>query len=362
MKKSQRWTEKCFKLFLWLIALGFAWFLMQLGGRIIADLPKVEATLSLEQFIDQNAINAAKARRNMSYQELLKQQNTVQEFREKAELSSDLYYSGKTEFDNWLSTRRSIKSDSQDDQLIKRTNDLNALQQVKQRDEQDYKVEYRKYQEAQAQYDAVDRQVETKIAEIEDDASQVLVAAQNWQELKVFFYRLLLTLPLLIIAGWAYVKKRKTAYWPFVWGFVIFALFTFFVELVPYLPSYGGYVRITAGIILLVIVGVYVIRAFQDYLKRINSLEAQPEEQRRKKIAYDQALTFLQKERCPACERGVSLKDGKLDFCPHCGLHLFDHCNQCHSRKSSFALFCFSCGTSANNNEITGSTCTEAPN
>ena len=54
----------------------------------------------------------------------------------------------------------------------------------------------------------------------------------------MFLYRLMLTLPLLVIAGW-----------PFVWGSICFALFAFFVELVPYLPSYGGYIRYVVGII-----------------------------------------------------------------------------------------------------------------
>jgi hypothetical protein len=43
----------------------------------------------------------------------------------------------------------------------------------------------------------------------------------------------------------------------------------------------------------------------------------------------------------------VDLKNGEIDFCPHCGIGLFDHCGQCETRKSAFSKFCHACGTSA---------------
>ena len=174
-----------------------------------------------------------------------------------------------------------------------------------------------------------------------------LPAERRKLELRVFLYRLALTLPLLVAAGWLFAKKRHSTYWPFVWGFIFFALFAFFVELVPYLPSYGGYVRYVVGIGITVLVGRYAILALNRYLERQKLAEAMPDAQRREELSYDVALARLAKNVCPGCERPVDLKNETIDFCPHCGIGLFDRCGQCTTRKSAFAHFCHACGTSA---------------
>jgi len=116
---------------------------------------------------------------------------------------------------------------------------------------------------------------------------------------------------------------------------------------VPYLPSYGGYVRYVVGIGVTALVGRYAILALNRYLERQKLAEALPDQERRKELSYDVALARLAKSVCPGCERPVDLKNETIDFCPHCGIGLFDHCGTCTTRKSAFARFCHACGTGA---------------
>ena len=81
-------------------------------------------------------------------------------------------------------------------------------------------------------------------------------------------YRLALTLPLLVVAGWLFVKKRKSTHWPFVWGFILFTLFAFFGELVPYLHSYGGYERYIVGMLTTVLIGRQAIVSLKRFLEK----------------------------------------------------------------------------------------------
>ncbi len=64
-------------------------------------------------------------------------------------------------------------------------------------------------------------------------------------------------------------------------------------------------------------------------------------------MSYDTALARLAKGVCPGCERPVDLRNEKIDYCPHCGIGLYDRCPQCAARKSAFTKFCYSCGTPA---------------
>lgn len=121
-------------------------------------------------------------------------------------------------------------------------------------------------------------------------------------------------------------------------------MFAFFVELVPYLPSYGGYVRYVVGIVLTVLAGRQAIVSLNRYLEKQKLAEQLPNAQRRDELSYDTALARLSKGVCPGCERPVDLKNPDIDFCPHCGIGLFDHCLPCSARKSAFAKFCHACG------------------
>lgn len=343
MSKSLRLSEKWFRRGLWLVALVFASFLIGLGGTLVGDLPKVETPLELDNFLDRPAAESAR--------EQLRSQRSAAEVADTALAQAQLQRSKarsetqaqRESFNNWLATRSVTQRSEQDPEVIARTRALDAQKSAEQAQQRAVEAQQ------QAALDARQAAAQTRkqLNEMEGAARVKLSAEQRRVELRVFLYRLALTLPLLAVAGWLFVKKRKGTYWPFVWGFIFFALFAFFVELVPYLPSYGGYVRYVVGIAVTALVGRYAILALNRYLERQKLAEALPDQERRKELSYDVALARLAKSVCPSCERPVDLKNETMDFCPHCGIGLFDHCGTCSTRKSAFAKFCHACGAVA---------------
>ncbi|MBY0488664.1 MAG: zinc ribbon domain-containing protein [Gemmatimonadaceae bacterium] len=144
--------------------------------------------------------------------------------------------------------------------------------------------------------------------------------------------------------------KRQSPWWPLLRGVVLFALIAFFVELVPYLPSYGGYVRSIVGVIACIVVGRWAIRWMQAYLARRAADEQRNEAERRQSLRSEDALKRMALKVCPGCERPLAAdKDNgsgmPTNFCVHCGMKLYDTCTGCGSRTNAFFTFCAVCGT-----------------
>jgi hypothetical protein len=325
---------------LWLIAFVFAGFLIGLGGLVVGNLPGVEASPTLESMIDPAAGAAAhaaieQARSAQGLSELAKESAT-----QKLQAAQARYANARETFNTWLETRTATGRASQDNDLVTRTA---ALEEMNGNVRSALKLADSADQESARTQQALNA-AETANDALNSQAQDKLNALQRSIDTKNFLIRLAITLPLLVIAGWLFAKHRKNRYWPFVWGFIFFALFAFFVELVPYLPDYGGYVRYVVGVIVTVLVGRYAINALQRYLQTQKSAETLPDNQRRQALSYDVAQSRLAKSVCPGCERKADLTNPKVDFCMHCGISLFDACSFCQTRKNAFARFCPTCG------------------
>lgn len=341
MNPSLRLSEKWFRRGLWLVAFVFAGFLIGLGGAVLNDLPQVENIGTPENFINRTAEASLNIELEAAQKIDAEATAVFQELLEKRKQARQATADEQETFQNWLAARKATEQSEHNAEVVERTHKLDRLKAAEialQKPYDEASKTAKKTREAL-------RLLEQKHEELKQEAYM------RWQEearaavIRVFFYRLAFTLPLLGVSAFLFIRYRKGNYWPFVWGFIFFALFAFFVELVPYLPSFGGYVRYGVGIVVTAIVGRYAILALDRYLKRQKLAESLPNVDRRRELDYEIILARLNKNICPGCERGLDFKNDRLDHCPHCGIQLFSRCPQCTTRRSAFARFCFSCGS-----------------
>lgn len=344
MFKSLRVPERAFSLVLWIVSFTFAGFLIGLGNKVIADLPRLDTQLTRDQFADQAALAATRAELVTLRARLRDLDDSIAQAQLTQQAARNGYESARAAFSNWIATRTATTDAAQDPDVVRRTRELDALKNREREAEVAAEALSKHRLDAAQAMDANAR----RESDLLQSAQTSYDTAQFRRELRIFAVRLAVTLPLLIVAAYLVARKRRSDYWPLMRGFVLFAAFAFFVELVPYLPSYGGYVRNGVGILLTAAAGHYVIAGMRRYLARRKALELQSDAERRVAMTPDDALKKLAAKVCPGCERAILSSDGApADFCVHCGLRLFDHCPQCTTRKSMFFRYCPTCGLNA---------------
>ena len=341
MFKTLRVPERLFSLTMWAVSFVFAYFLTALGNKIVGELPGVDQSVSIESHMPAGAVAQLRTDRMTLEAQQETVSNQLQLAGPRLVAAQNVYRAARETFDTWITTRTATTDPKQDPEVLQRQRTIDNLKATESTVQSELDGLNSRLAQLRQSTDSLNR-IEGQLRE---DARPAYERELFVKELTVFGIRLLITLPLLIVAVWLAMKKRKSEYWPLARGFIIFALFAFFFELVPYLPSYGGFVRNGVGVILTFVAGIYVIRAMKRYLARRQLVEQQSAVERQRTLGYEEAIKKMNAGVCPGCERPIA---GGLqspsNFCVHCGISLFDNCAACDTRKNAFFQYCPTCG------------------
>ncbi len=342
--KGVRVPERAYSIVLWIVSIVFAGFIVGLGNLVIGDLPQVEERVMSAPAADSAAQTRITAQLKSIAVKRGEIDDKLQIARMQLEQAQKASATGTETFQAWIAARTATTNPQQDPEVLSRTHALEQLKGNERTVQSTIDVLDAERLPLEQQENALNNQQ----AQLERAAAPALERAQFAQELRVFSLRLLITLPMLLVAAWFVAKKRKSDHWPLMRGFVLAAVFVFFVELVPYLPSYGGYVRYAVGIVLTFAAGHFLIKNMRHYLAHRQEVEQQAEQERRKLVSHDEAFKKMAAKVCPGCDRPTATTEGaESNFCVHCGMTLFNHCTKCNTRKMAFFRYCMTCGTPA---------------
>lgn len=359
MEFNNKKLEKTSKLINYIIAIVLCGFLISLSGKLLDDVdewkerPTVEEFQNIELLGSKNSeIKKIDNKIDLKTEKKISINNTIK-------VVNSNYENAKKSFDNWLEARKTVGSPKEDKEVLSRANKLDEYYKT----QQEWKKELTEINNSINLLNKTRNEIGELVEEEKERAYKERANAIRKYNLKVFLIRLLFILPILILGIFFIIKFRKHKYWPLFLGFVLFSFYAFFFGLVPYLPSYGGYIKYTVGIILSILFGVYAINKIREFIEKKKKELKISTTERAKKVESETAEKALDNHMCPSCGKDFIVKKwdksaGKKDktetygivtnFCRFCGLELFKKCKKCNSENFAHLPFCSNCGDNMN--------------
>ncbi len=352
MELSSKKLERSSKILYFVISLALCVFLILLTNKLIEDIDTITTSPSMYDFQDQSVISANEALIQRSNDSIEIYSNKRYRIEQTIEAARSNYSDEKESFDNWIKTRKTIGSPSNDIDVLNRAHRLDEFYKV----QQEWRVQLSAIDDTIQQIRNSQDIVHSRNSEEQARVDALFESALKDYDLKVFLLRLILVLPILIAGIWFVIKFRSNKYWPLFRGFSFYSLYAFFFGLVPYLPSYGGYIRYTVGIVLCMFGGYYAINRIRKYLEQKKIELETSSKERSKHVQSDTAEKALMNHVCPSCGKDFILKNWEYsatiektapfvtDFCRFCGLELFSKCDKCVTKNFVHLSNCSHCG------------------
>ena len=354
-KGSLRRFEILSKIILWIISLTLFFFLVQLGDRVLDDMDNWFDSPSISDFQNREMLKQYRQQKEVLDKKISSVKEKMYHISKSREIARRKYNSEKKSFEVWLDERKTIGSPSEDTRIRERASKLDRYRKIQEAWDSRISTLETEIRSVEKELDALNRQ---KDKTDQEDRKKYNKAYKKYS-VYLFLIRLAFVLPILGLAVFLFIRFRRSRLKALMRGYILFALYAFFVGLVPYLPSFGGYIRYSVGIALTIAAGIYVVKQLAAFAEKKKAELEQSTEERSKQIKHETALKAYTSHCCPSCEKDflmknwqpktkvlkdIVLEDEAPSFCQHCGLRLFTECSKCGTRNFAHFPFCSNCG------------------
>lgn len=355
MELNSKKLERTSRIVYYSISIILCLFLILLSKKIIEDLDTATVRPEIENFENKPIMASLESKIKVLDSELENLHTKKIVIEKTIATAKDNYANEKQSFDNWVQTRKTLGSPDKDQEVINRARKLDEFYKV----EQDWRSQLNS---RQLEIDAREKKRQEIRNSIDKESQKA--EAKYFEELKhydlvVFLIRLLFVAPILALGIFFFIRYRRHKFWPLYFGFTLFSIYAFFFGLLPYLPSYGGYVRYAVGIILSAGLGYYAIKKIRQFIETKQAELQVSTQERAKNVQKEVAEKALENHFCPSCGKDFLIKKWEFplknnendayklvtDFCRHCGLELFKSCVKCGNKNFAHLPFCSCCGT-----------------